>query len=424
MKNFLFFIFLSISSLVFGQARIVISNGAWIVIDSSFLVIDNPSTNAVTTMGIGGGNISSEGELDRIRWNIGNSTGNYVIPFTSSSGVQMPLSYNVVSPGSSDGSVVFSTYNWGSISPSWNNNLYRPSDVTHMGNPDGSDQSVDRFWIIDTKLSGFDYSINPTADISFVYDRNEVTAGNLINSNTILFAQRFNSAISTWGDYIPPPGTFLLNSPTPLQNSLNDISIPSNQFFRSWTLVNIGQPLPVEISRFESFCNDGSVIIEWSTSTEFENNYFIVERSTDGVEFDSLGMVDGSGNSLETIDYSFIDNSPESINYYRICQVDYDGDRSYSSLSYSGCESNSGIHILNASHIGNYIQIVISSEYELNSILDVFDSRGKSIVRDSEPLVKGTNIIKLYGIFPESGVYFVTLSSEGYLDSRKFSIIN
>ena len=63
------------------------------------------------------GNIRSEGELNRVRWRIGATNNTYVVPFTTASGVKMPLTYQKTSAGSAAGSVVFSTFSHSSVAP-------------------------------------------------------------------------------------------------------------------------------------------------------------------------------------------------------------------------------------------------------------------------------------------------------------------
>ena len=66
------------------------------------------------------------------------------------------------------------------------------------------------------------------------------------------------------------------------------------------------------------------LILEWETATEINNQEFIIFRSADGVNYDSLGIVLGAGNSNVLNDYQFIDTKPLSnINYYILEQVDF-----------------------------------------------------------------------------------------------------
>ena len=98
-------------------------------------------------------------------------------------------------------------------------------------------------------------------------------------------------------------------------------------------------PLPVEIASFTGRQNGNAVVLEWTTMSEKENDFFEIERSIDGINFVTIGFVQGAGNSTEKLVYSFADNAPEQgIAYYRLSQVDYDGTRSFAdkviSLSY------------------------------------------------------------------------------------------
>ena len=85
-------------------------------------------------------------------------------------------------------------------------------------------------------------------------------------------------------------------------------------------------PLPIELLSFDVKGVSNSVHISWTTLTERNNDYFTIERSVDGINFTPVGYVDGAGNSLESISYSFIDSKPVSgISYYRLRQTDFDG---------------------------------------------------------------------------------------------------
>ncbi|GAB3917951.1 CotH kinase family protein [Larkinella terrae] len=84
--------------------------------------------------------------------------------------------------------------------------------------------------------------------------------------------------------------------------------------------------LPVVFSGFSLNKREEDVVVAWSTSSEFNNDHFVVERSTNAAEFFSLGEVPGRGNPDGVESYQFIDSSPfQGINYYRIRQVDVNG---------------------------------------------------------------------------------------------------
>jgi len=85
--------------------------------------------------------------------------------------------------------------------------------------------------------------------------------------------------------------------------------------------------LPIELLSFSAFpYSSKEVQVNWITSTETNNDYFSVERSTDGINFSPIGTVKGAGNSSTQKKYSWIDADPVvGKSYYRLKQTDFDG---------------------------------------------------------------------------------------------------
>lgn len=84
--------------------------------------------------------------------------------------------------------------------------------------------------------------------------------------------------------------------------------------------------LPVELVYFNAVSDENEVEINWQTASELNNDYFIIERSSNAKEFDEIRRVDGAGTSNQTIDYFERDYSPlPGTSYYRLRQVDFDG---------------------------------------------------------------------------------------------------
>lgn len=91
--------------------------------------------------------------------------------------------------------------------------------------------------------------------------------------------------------------------------------------------------LPITISRWDAYNQEKSVLLEWSTASEEDNDYFTIERSTNGVSWVAIGKVKGAGTTTMENYYSFEDKKPVGgISYYRLKQTDYNGEYSYSSV--------------------------------------------------------------------------------------------
>lgn len=103
--------------------------------------------------------------------------------------------------------------------------------------------------------------------------------------------------------------------------------------------------LPIQLNAFEANCAQNDIEISWSTSSEINNDYFIVEKTSDGINFEQVAKVMGSGTSSVAQHYSVRDRSKSpSIIYYRLTQVDFNGMSNYSQLISLNCSDEFSIY--------------------------------------------------------------------------------
>jgi hypothetical protein len=90
-------------------------------------------------------------------------------------------------------------------------------------------------------------------------------------------------------------------------------------------------PLPITLISFKANITENQqTVLKWATASEKDNDYFEVERSKNALDFESIGKIKGKGTIDLRNDYTFTDESPlKGINYYRLKQVDFDGQYSY-----------------------------------------------------------------------------------------------
>ncbi|MCB9336115.1 MAG: T9SS type A sorting domain-containing protein [Flavobacteriales bacterium] len=97
-----------------------------------------------------------------------------------------------------------------------------------------------------------------------------------------------------------------------------------------WTATGI---LPVELLEFNGVRVDNKTKLTWITETEINNDYFLVQKSSNGKNFIDLGTVQGNGNSNNQNYYEYYDEtSSAKINYYRLKQFDFDGKYEFSKV--------------------------------------------------------------------------------------------
>jgi len=97
--------------------------------------------------------------------------------------------------------------------------------------------------------------------------------------------------------------------------------------------------LPVDFVSFTTNCTNEGVVLNWSTSSEKDNDFFEVQQVEGSFEFFTIGSVDGNGTTSSTSNYTFRGQGTSNNSvYYRLKQIDYNGDYAYSKVVVSTCE--------------------------------------------------------------------------------------
>ncbi|GEM_PF-1531674 len=132
-----------------------------------------------------------------------------------------------------------------------------------------------------------------------------------------LIVTHYNSLLLGWEDL--GAGSISTNS----VRSQNRVSNFSPFTFGSSGGIN---PLPIVLKDFDAEYKEDNIEITWTTATELNNDFFTIERSADGLNYQKIGTVQGYGTTNIEQSYSFIDvNYDVGHNYYRLKQTDFDG---------------------------------------------------------------------------------------------------
>lgn len=134
--------------------------------------------------------------------------------------------------------------------------------------------------------------------------------------------------------------------------------------------------LPVALSKFNYTISGRKVILDWETATENNSSHFVVERSTDGNNFQAIGTVAAAGNSNDLRRYSFTDVNPDHINQYRLRQVDIDGKFKYSAVLYVKMQAQNPVTIVN-NPVKDILKISVK-EAEPGTMI-IYDMMGKKL---------------------------------------------
>ena len=174
-------------------------------------------------------------------------------------------------------------------------------------------------------------------------------------------------------------------------------------------------PLPVTLLNFTGRREGVSSVLSWTTVTEQNNRHFVLERSRDGISFSAVSNQIPSkapgGNSQSPIQYGYMDASPfNGHNYYRLRQVDLDGNTSYSKVVdvYFGNENIVTVYPNPARSLLNVdVQTPVSTTAELS----LSDATGRTVRVLQVKLQGGQNTVQMDVQDLADGVYMLRLSN-------------
>ncbi len=184
----------------------------------------------------------------------------------------------------------------------------------------------------------------------------------------------------------------------------------STGFFFTLGTVDVGSAaLPIELTYFDAVLVEDKVELLWETVTEINNDYFIVERSTDAENWEYVGEIEGAGNSVENLYYSLVDEKPlKGTSYYRLKQVDFDLNYTYSNIEV--IENNTGNYSLTAFPNPTKNDITIDLSTVENYEIELLNNIGQKIMTNYN---ENSGQVKLSMEDLPEGLYFVNVKTGG-----------
>lgn len=186
-------------------------------------------------------------------------------------------------------------------------------------------------------------------------------------------------------------------------------------------------PLPVKLLYFNAIWTDAtyeSATLSWETITETDNNHFEIERSTDGINFEFIKTIEGNGNSNQNISYSTLDENPHKngISYYRLKQVDNNGDFNYSNIEALNVPDGLSMISLYPNPSVDKITVLFTSSENTETVISVKNVLGQEVKRFNHNINQGFNSVDINLSELGGGNYFFQISTSSglYKVERKF----
>ena len=249
-----------------------------------------------------------------------------------------------------------------------------------------------------------------------IYDSN----GNQLNFFTAVTGLR--------GVYQLPSGNFVVTNGAGLHeingtngNLIRTIYASANMQYIS--LVDYST-IPVELTSFSANVVDRSVVLNWTTATEVNNQGFEIEISEDGTNFNNIGFVPGFGTTTEPKSYSYTDQSVNSgTYYYRLKQIDFDGSFTYSDVV--EVEVSLPIEFSLEQNYPNPFNPSTSIQFSLpinaRVVISIFNLVGEKVAEVvNKEFSAGMHKVSFDASILTSGIYFYQIDAAG-VDGKTFS---
>ncbi|MEO8085605.1 MAG: T9SS type A sorting domain-containing protein [Bacteroidota bacterium] len=227
------------------------------------------------------------------------------------------------------------------------------------------------------------------------------------DSNTISFSTTIGTPTVIVGNTISTTG-----------GTVNTIA-PLFQYDASNMTLCSGLPtaLPIELVSFYGKATGTQNLLNWTTTSELNNNYFSLQRSRNGNNFETIATINGAGNSTQTATYTFTDTKPFiGINYYQLNQTDYNGETTNSKIIALQNPTDKYIQlIISPNPANNFINVFYQGANEKDEvkIIDIF---GETIINTNNK--SNIDISAL-----PNGIYFVNaITINGYAYNQKLII--
>ncbi len=176
--------------------------------------------------------------------------------------------------------------------------------------------------------------------------------------------------------------------------------------------------LPIVLESFEANNDDEGIRLDWVTSSELNNEYFEIQRSSDGLKFQKIGAMDGRGTTDVTTTYSFLDGNPgQGVNYYRLKQYDFSGEFSYSRIVAAFHNMKEELAIF-PNPATDYLSLYFGDKFSRTEVsLTLISSDGKVIWENQVSAPQRELRINLSS--PPRGTFLLQISNQYFQTSRQ-----
>lgn len=190
-------------------------------------------------------------------------------------------------------------------------------------------------------------------------------------------------------------------------------------------------PLPVKLVNFSGVRTEQGVLLKWETASEENNDRFEVQRSANGADWRTIGVVKGNGTTQIAQQYSFVDRSPsDGLAYYRLHQIDFNGADEYHKvisvqpgMGAAGNEASFSAKLYpNPAPANGKVSVEINAPEADKVTVQLLSMAGIEVSRVNKNVDKGQNVtdLSLDGLQP--AIYLVRVTYRGNVATQRLMI--
>lgn len=188
-----------------------------------------------------------------------------------------------------------------------------------------------------------------------------------------------------------------------------------HHFFDNVCVSGTNIVLPVEWISFDLVPLENEIQLQWITASEINSDFFTIEKSINGINFEPLVNLPAAGNSFSSSYYEFTDSNPfDGLNYYRIKEVDLNGEISYTNIRSAYVLSDK--LETNIFYSENGTEISASCEEDLS--IEIYSLTGQHIHSENN----STSTLILNSSFITPGIYIATIACKSRFENHKIVI--
>ncbi len=181
-----------------------------------------------------------------------------------------------------------------------------------------------------------------------------------------------------------------------------------------WTIIppTVICNLPVALTHFDASCENHKVTLKWTTETEIDCDYFSIQKSDYGEEFEEIAQISGAGTTAEIQQYRFVEtNVKNGRSYYRLQQIDFDGTYMYSDVVVTSCgDALEDVVQVYPNPVSKFLKLELNLEEDTNIGLRICDFQGRQVKQNTySELSAGYHTLPIDMSALKAGMYIIEI---------------